>query len=222
MSPLLSPRPTSASSDNPFRRDSTLYRPLVNIFGLKILLFLVSLASLIASSAADDSTVVPPPALPQFATDSDAKYSPVLDYDTDSCYNVPAIGIDSNGNTLISQGLGHKNVGYTTWCRDQSDLDNTNAYSRQRCNNDWCAYMYDYYFEKDVQQSYDLADAGHTHDWEHIIVWVKSGDVQFVSCSKHGNWESKVAEIVLFDGTHPKMVYNKDGISSKSNSQRWL
>ncbi|WP_407900917.1 NPP1 family protein [Scytonema sp. NUACC26] len=26
-------------------------------------------------------------------------------------------------------------------CRDESDLDNTNAYSRSKCNNGWCAYM---------------------------------------------------------------------------------
>lgn len=34
-------------------------------------------------------------------------------------------------------------------CRDRSDLDNSQTYSREKCNNGWCAVMYASYFEKD-------------------------------------------------------------------------
>lgn len=41
-------------------------------------------------------------------------------------------------------------TGNTDSCRDATDLDNNNVYSRSRCNNGWCAHLYEYYFEKDV------------------------------------------------------------------------
>lgn len=101
----------------------------------------------------------------------------------------------------------------STDCRDLSDLNNNNVYSRQRCNNGWCVYIYDYYFEKDVALQY-LIDTGHTHDWEHIAVWVKDNTAQYVAASQHGGYEIKAAADVRWDGEHPKMVYHKDGIST--------
>lgn len=79
----------------------------------------------------------PPTALPENASEDELKYQPVMDFDTDGCYNTPAIDMDGN----IAEGLDH------TWttthgdCRDEEDLDNNNVYSRSRCNNGWCAYM---------------------------------------------------------------------------------
>lgn len=87
---------------------------------------------------------IPPTALPQSASDADLTFQPVLDYDTDSCYNVPAI--DAQGN--LDKGLDNT---YTTntgdGCRTASYLDNQNVYARTRCNNGWCAYMYEHYFQ---------------------------------------------------------------------------
>lgn len=103
----------------------------------------------------------PPTALPQKATADDLKWQPVMDFDKDGCYNVPAIDADGN----ISEGLEHNWVSASQDCRDASDLENNNVYSRQRCNNGWCVYLYDYYFEKDVAIE-NFADPGHTHDWE--------------------------------------------------------
>lgn len=80
----------------------------------------------------------PPRAIPQSANADELKFQPVLDYDTDSCYNVPAI--DAQGN--VCQGLDNTYTTNTKDCRDASDLDNQNVYSRKRCNNGWCAYMY--------------------------------------------------------------------------------
>lgn len=102
----------------------------------------------------------PPTALPQKATVDDLKWQPVMDFDSDGCYNVPAI--DAQGN--IVKGLDNKWTGLSSDCRDESDLDNNNVYSRQRCNGEWCVYLYDYYFEKDVSIPYS-PDPGHRHDW---------------------------------------------------------
>jgi lysophospholipase L1-like esterase len=152
----------------------------------------------------------PPTALPQNATAADLKWQPDLDYDTDSCYNVPAIGPDGR----ISAGLEHANTSLSGGCRDTSDLDNTNAYSRQRCNSGWCVYLYDYYFEKDVATANIGSDAGHRHDWEHIAVWVKDDKAEYVSASQHGDYVVRTAEQVRWDGTHPKLVFHKDGGST--------
>lgn len=87
----------------------------------------------ISAAAAPD----PPHAMPQNAAPNALRYQPVLDYDTDSCYNVPAI--DAQGN--VCQGLDNKYTTNTKDCRDAKDLDNQNVYARARCNRGWCAYM---------------------------------------------------------------------------------
>lgn len=107
------------------------------------------------------SAAGPPTALPKNATADDLRWQPAMDFGDDGCYNVPAI--DAKGT--ISKGLEHNWVSPSDGCHDESDLDNNNVYSRQRCNNGWCVYIYDYYFEKDVATPFFL-DTGHTHDWE--------------------------------------------------------
>jgi lysophospholipase L1-like esterase len=167
---------------------------------------LATFGALVPVSPAAAAVPDPPRALPENATQADLKWQPDLDYDTDGCYNVPAIGPDGT----ISQGLDHNNTTGPADCHDKSDLDNTNAYSRQRCNSGWCVYLYDYYFEKDVGVE-NVADVGgHVHDWEHIAVWVQNDQAKFVSASQHGNYEVKAASDVRWDGTHPKLVYHKD------------
>ncbi|KAI1343696.1 NPP1-domain-containing protein [Xylariaceae sp. FL0016] len=152
----------------------------------------------------------PPPALPENATAGDLKWQPAMDFDTDGCYNTPAIGADGT----INPGLDHENTGLATDCHDPSDLANNNVYSRARCNNGWCAYMYDYYFEKDVAIADVPFDLGHRNDWEHIVVWVQNDAAQFVSVSQHGGYETRDASDVRWDGTHPKTIYNKDSVST--------
>ena len=151
----------------------------------------------------------PPRALPANAPDADKRWQPAMDYDTDGCYPTPAIGPDGTVNPGLKLG-GDVNGN----CRDLSDLENTNAYSRSRCNrNGWCAYMYGLYFEKD-QVSLGPGSAGHPNDWEHIVVWVKDDTLSYVSVSQHHSYEKKAAAEVRFEGTHPKIVYHKDGGST--------
>jgi hypothetical protein len=154
----------------------------------------------------------PPPALPGGAPEADSTHQPAMDYDTDGCYPTPAIGPDGT----LSPGL--NNTGNPNGaCHDESDLDNTNAYSRSKCNNGWCAFMYTLYFEKDQAVPGPVDVGGHRHDWEHIVVWVNDADqgrASFVSASRHGGFDTKPANEVLFEGSHPKIVYHKDGGST--------
>jgi hypothetical protein len=89
------------------------------------------------------------------------------------------------------------------------DLDDANVYSRSKCNNGWCAYMYAYYFEKDQMASGPVG--GHKHDWEHVVVWVQNGTPMWVAVSHHKEylWIHR-DKVQWHDGTHAKVVYHKD------------
>ncbi|KJZ75368.1 hypothetical protein HIM_05294 [Hirsutella minnesotensis 3608] len=152
-----------------------------------------------------DSDENPPSPLPQRATAADLKWQPALDFDTDSCYNVPAIGPDGH----VDRGRSRRETN-TEGCRDERDLDRGNVYARQRCNaNGWCAHTYDYFFEKDVG---DRICIGHRYDWEHLVVWTRHGVPRMAAASAHGRYNARLwDEIPKHEGTHVKAVYNKDG-----------
>jgi hypothetical protein len=146
--------------------------------------------------------------LPQNADGLEQTFSPAFDYDGDGCYATAAIGSDGTLNPGLKPGgdvNGH--------CHDPIQLQNSNTYSREKCNNGWCAVMYAGYFEKD-QATLGPAAIGHRHDWEHVVVWIKDNQVQYVSTSQHSGWKWYPASQVRFDGTHAKVVYNKDGAST--------
>ncbi|MYZ10455.1 hypothetical protein GT028_24295 [Streptomyces sp. SID2999] len=150
----------------------------------------------------------PPLALPVNATAEELKFQPAFDYDTDGCYSTPAIGPDGTVNPgLNPTGALNGN------CRDASDLDNTNGYSRAKCNNGWCGYLYGLYFEKD-QALPGSSIGGHRNDWEHVVVWVQDGQTRYVSTSNHGSFTVHPVSEVRFEGTHAKVVYHKDGIGT--------
>lgn len=150
----------------------------------------------------------PPQALAENASEREKTFQPVYDYDTDGCYATPGIGAD--GTVAPGLDLGGDVNGS---CRDESDLENTNTYSREKCNNGWCGIVYGSYFEKD-QVSHGGGSAGHRHDWEHIVVWVKDGKVEYVSTSAHGGFTVHKSADLPFEGTHAKVVYHKDGITT--------
>ncbi|MFF2521096.1 NPP1 family protein [Streptomyces liangshanensis] len=146
--------------------------------------------------------------LPQNADGLEQTFSPAYDYDKDGCYATAAIGSDGTLNPGLSLGgdvNGH--------CRDAAQLNNANTYSREKCNNDWCAIVYASYFEKD-QATLGPAAIGHRHDWEHVVVWVKDNVPQYVSVSQHSGYQVADRSAIRFDGTHPKIVYHKDGAST--------
>ncbi|MET8829324.1 NPP1 family protein [Streptomyces sp. NPDC004610] len=150
----------------------------------------------------------PPAGLPGSADGFEQTFQPAYDYDTDGCYPTPAIGADGTVNPGLNPtgALGGQ-------CRDSWDLDNTNGYSRYKCNNGWCGIVYALYFEKD-QALPGVSLGGHRHDWEHVVVWVQDDQVKYVSTSNHGTFTVHNASAIRFDATHPKIVYHKDGIST--------
>lgn len=149
----------------------------------------------------------PPPALAAHSSEAEAKWQPAFDYDTDGCYSTPAIGPDGT----VAEGLNTSGA-LNGNCRDQSDLDNTNSYSRSSCDGSgWCAYMYALYFEKDQIMH---GCCGHRHDLEHVVVWVFEDEARYVSASAHGDYDTRAAEDLLWEGTHAKIVYHKDGAST--------
>ncbi len=153
----------------------------------------------------------PPTQIGENATEGDEKWQPAMDYDTDSCYSTPAIAADG----ALAEGL-EPDGGITENCRDAGDLGNTNTYVRTVCDGTLCGHVYAYYFEKDqATEVAGPADSGHKHDLEHVIVWVKDDVATHVSVSAHGKYEdTRPANEVRWEGTHPKVVYHKEGGST--------
>ncbi|KAI1146485.1 secreted protein [Nemania diffusa] len=95
--------------------------------------------------------LIAPATLPGCATDTDKKWQPAMDFNTDGGYNNPTISIDGAFATELSYG-GAK--------------DNISVYSRAWFNGGWCGFPYGYYFEKD--QTVDgSCGVSHKNDWEH-------------------------------------------------------
>ena len=144
------------------------------------------------------------PNLPQRAGGYETSFSPAYDYDTDGCYAVAAISPDGtlNGGLKTTGAINGS-------CRDRSDLDTSQTYARSRCNHGWCAIVYASYFEKD-QAVHGSGLGGHRHDWEHVISWVDQGTdrVEFVTTTQHSSQRTYPRSAVLFDGSHPKVVYH--------------
>ncbi|UQW99542.1 NPP1 family protein [Streptomyces sp. RerS4] len=177
--------------------------------GLRLLVTAAATAAALllpASTAHAD----PPHNLPQNADGWEQSFSPAYDYDGDGCYATPAIGPDGT----LAPGL--KTSGAINGsCRDRSDLDNSQTYARAKCNNGWCAIVYASYFEKD-QAVHGSGLGGHRHDFEHVIAWVDiaSHRVEHVSTTQHSTVRTYPRAQVRFDGSHPKIVYHKDGAST--------
>jgi hypothetical protein len=81
----------------------------------------------------------------------------------------PAIDLDGN----VNEGTG-PTQNYDADCRTH-ELENSQIYSRRRCNNGIGAVMYEYYFEKDQSAMWTFSN-GHRHDWENVIVFTRGGD----------------------------------------------
>ncbi|GAA4899849.1 necrosis inducing protein (NPP1) [Stackebrandtia albiflava] len=169
----------------------------------------VVIAGTLLAVTAAPAHAAPPPALPAASDAEQARWQPAFDYDTDGCYPTPAVGPDGTLNPGLNPS-GALDGG----CRDRSDLDNTNSYVRSRCDDSgWCAHLYDLYFEKDqVIPGWD--PFGHRHDIEHVVVWVRDGIAQYVATSAHGDYTVHPRTAVTWQGTHPRIVYHKDGPST--------
>ncbi|MCS4277040.1 hypothetical protein M2390_002234 [Mycetocola sp. BIGb0189] len=194
----------SASAENTAPRSARVARKIV------LALLGAACAAILALGAAPSAQAQVFQPLPQNADGLEQTFSPAYDYDTDGCYATAAISASGQINSGL--GLGGAVNGH---CHDAPQLQNANTYSREKCNNGWCAIMYASYFEKD-QSSNGVGEIaggsnGHRHDWEHVIIWVQNNQVKYVSRSVHSGWQVDPASNVRFDGTHAKVVYHKEG-----------
>ncbi|GKU06080.1 unnamed protein product [Fusarium langsethiae] len=140
------------------------------------------------------------------------------------CYNTAAI--DPSARINPGQGPTASPQGR---CRDPGQLENSNVYSRSRCNNGYCAIMYEYYFEKDESLGLSFL-AGHHHDWENVV-FVKDGEIVQVALACHGEYEESPVRTWLefmeykrtipLENNHPMLVYHKDGIL-ETNSKDFI
>jgi len=155
-------------------------------------------------------------ALPPSSSFLEKSFQPAFDYDGDSCYPAPAIGADGT----LNPGLPLRGK-FSEGCHSAGMLSNANSYSRSRCNGEWCGIVYDLYFEKDQSTEGPVA-LGHTHDIEHVVVWVQvangagsaKAEVGYVATSAHGKYEVHEKKSLCFDDAgrrHAKVVYHKDG-----------
>lgn len=163
----------------------------------------------VTSVPAGAATPSPPNRLPANADSFERAFQPAYDYDADGCYPTPAIGPTG----ALNSGL-NPSGSISGNCHDPGDLDNTNGYSRYHCDNGWCAILYDLYFEKDQATFAGFADPGHRHDWEHVVVWVQNNQAKYVATSAHDTFNIYPANQIRWTGTHPKIVYHKDSVST--------
>lgn len=163
-------------------------------------------ATALAVGAATSASAAAPQPLPAKAGSFQTAFRPHFDYDSDSCFPSAAIGPDGkiNGGLKISGSL-------TGGCRHPNA---GNTYSRSKCNHNWCGIVYALYFEKDqADPTGASAFAGHRHDWECVVAWVKRGanKPSYLSASRHGGFSTHPVNEVPMDGSHVEIVYHKDG-----------
>lgn len=166
-----------------------------------------TLAALMLVQAPPALAAWPTPVAPlnQLATAFDKHFQPAIDFDTDVCFNVPAV--DSSGN--VTAGASTYATRPPATCRNATYLQTSNVYSRSRCNHGYCAVIYAYFWQSDFS---------HAYDWETIIVWTTdngtNSQVVGVSRDDHGDWDTRATSggqlrfLADATGNHVKMVYH--------------
>lgn len=99
------------------------------------------------SSHAETKRQLPPPPGPFYlrAPQLDLRFRPAVDFDKDSCYNTSDMSPSPNGYPgHLALGLPARGLPVASHCRNEEMLGRANVYSRQRCNNGYCATMYAY------------------------------------------------------------------------------
>lgn len=150
-------------------------------------------------------------------------FHPQFDFDSDGCYPATPFhryeALRANPGTKATSSL-HGG------CKDASWLNYANTVHRQICKEtpeganrvERCAHFYELYFEKDQAIGLSFL-GGHRHDVETVIVWTRKvnggGDTAtHVSTSAHGKYTTRPIGQVQMQGTHPLVVYHKDGVGT--------
>lgn len=141
-------------------------------------------------------------------------FAPVFDFDADGCF--PSAGISRNGQ--INRGLDNSgDLGGK--CRPDNFMDLSNALHRYECaynkddKSEYCGHFYALYFRKDQAVAGPIDAGGHRHDWEHVAIWTKDGEMTHASVSAHGKMARKaVGDSDLYRNEYGQVmvVYHKD------------
>ena len=140
------------------------------------------------------------------------KFHPVFDFDSDSC--LPSAAISREGK----QNGGLKPSGSITGkCRKHDFVEFSNTYHRSIKMGHFEAHMYELYFLKDQWVPGAAVKWSHRHDVESVIIYFDSdkpmeNSPSHIAVSAHGGFTLKKWEDVEKQGTHPKVVYHKDGV----------
>ncbi|KHA62863.1 hypothetical protein NI18_20290 [Sphingomonas sp. Ant20] len=162
-------------------------------------------AALLASPAFGQGWPSPVAPLPERATALDKRFQPAVDFDTDVCFNVPAV--DASG--AISPAASTYATRPPASCRAANYRTQSNVYARSRCNNGYCGRVYSYFWQSDFS---------HAFDWESIIVWTTdqgtSSRVVGVTRGDHGDWDTRPTSggqlrfVSDASGEHVKLVFH--------------
>ena len=162
-------------------------------------------AALLASPALGQGWPSPVAPLPERATALDKRFQPAVDFDTDVCFNVPAV--DAAG--AISPAASTYATRPPASCRAANYRTQSNVYARSRCNNGYCGRVYSYFWQSDFS---------HAFDWESIIVWTTdqgtSSRVVGVTRGDHGDWDTRPTSggqlrfVSDASGEHVKLVFH--------------
>ncbi|KAF5704908.1 hypothetical protein FMUND_12322 [Fusarium mundagurra] len=155
----------------------------------------ISIASAFPSRISNPGQLFPRLLLQKLDANADEdslRYQPALRFGKNTCYNTAAIDANGAVNTGLTKGTP------SSVCCDKCRLHNANVYTRKRCNNGWCAYMYDYYFEVNKFAS------DRKPEWQNVVVFVKNDTVQRVVVSPF-RLAYRQPEFLLHD-SHPLIV----------------
>lgn len=141
----------------------------------------------------------------------DESLVPVFDFDNDGC--LPSAGISRAG---VANGGLKPSGSIVGECRSMDFLETSNTYHRATCEqvavDTYCVHLFSLYFEKD--QFLDYVESGHRHDWEHVAVWTKNGEITHGGYSAHGDLTNLPAAEIPRQAGRLKFVYHKDGIAT--------
>jgi hypothetical protein len=186
----------------------------MNPSGLMLALWVLWFSSIIAMTAANaDNFAALDKALPR-GGDTE-KFSPVFDFDPDGC--LPSAGFSRTG--IKNSGLSVRdNTNVEGGCYLPGFMGLSNTLHRYACTtsdgSDFCGHFYALYFLKDQCTDGINVFCGHRHDWEYVGVWTTDGVVTHVGASAHGDLPFRPVSQVHFEGTHPKIVYHREGATT--------
>ncbi|PNP74116.1 hypothetical protein FNYG_12560 [Fusarium nygamai] len=156
------------------------------------ILGVASIASAFPSRISKPERLFPRPASQKLDANADEdslRYQPAFYFDKSICNHAAAIDTNGTANTGVPNG---------TACRSRSRLASAKVYTRKRCNNGWCAYMYDYHVRPN-----DFF-CGSRPNWENIVVFVKNNTIQHVAASANGEYIRRNKPYL--HKSHPLMV----------------